>query len=302
MSAVIPSLLVLLVGLGVGWALRPVRTDGPQSPSAAWLAAEQHARRVVAVAWVVLLLVPVLVAIGPLMPGGVQRGAVLGILPCVAGIAFLLVSGLGELTWPRPVGSLRRAPLAPRRVRDVLPRALSVLTVIWVGLLTLLLLVCGAAAGRDGRSLSYSRAVGTLNTSTPFPGGYYGRPIGITLLVLVLLTALVLVLVTRRPAVSDTSPEADLTLRRTSSRRVLAGVQLVVAWTLAGCLYIAANAVRSVAPRWADAFGPGTSTSVAGICALIAVAIPVAAAVVAVRGSLTKASKPAAPARTRVTA
>lgn len=289
MSAVLPLLLVLLLGLGVGWALRPVRTDGPQSPSAAWLAAEQHARRVVAVAWIVLLLVPVLVAVGPMMPGGVQRGAVLGILPCVAGIAFLLVSGFGELTWPRPAGALRRAPLVRRRVLDVVPRALSILTAAWVGLLTILLLVCGAAAGTDGRSLSYSRAPGTLNTAGPFPGWYYGRPIGITLLVLVLLTVLVLVLVARRPAVSDTSPEADLALRRTSSRRVLAGVQLVVAWTLAGCLYIASTAVHSVQPRWADALGPGTSTTIAAILAFAAVGIPIAAAVVAVRGSVSKA-------------
>src|SRR6218665_2608602 len=226
MSAVLPLLLVLLLGLGVGWALRPVRTEGPQTPSAAWLAAEQHARRVVGVAWVVLLLVPVLVAVGPMMPGGVQRGALLGILPCVAGPPFLLVSGSAQLPCPRPAGALRRAPLVRRRVRDVVPRALSVLTGVWVGLLATLLLVCGAAADRGGRSLSYSYAPGRVNSTGPFPGWYYGRAIGLTLVAPLLLTVLVLVLVARRPAVSDTSAEADLALRRTSSRRVLAGVQL----------------------------------------------------------------------------
>ncbi|WP_028045087.1 hypothetical protein [Cellulomonas sp. URHE0023] len=300
MSAAVPLLLVLLVGLGVGWALRPVRTEGPQSPSEAWLAAEQHGRRVMTVAWAVLLLVPVLVIVGPFTHGWSQGGVLLGTLPGVAGIAFLLVSGFGELTWPRPVGALRRAPLVRRRLRDLLPRALSILTAVWVGLLAALLLTCGAAGGQDGRSLSYSRTAGTLNRSSPFPGWYYGLPIASTLLVLLLLTGVVLVLVVRRPAVSDTSDEVDLALRRTSLRRVLAGVQLVVAWTLAGCLYIASNAVRGVEPRWADALGPGTSTTVAALCALTAVLIPVAAAVVAVRGSVDKAGPTAARVRATV--
>ena len=51
----------------------------------------------------------------------------------------------------------------------------------------------------------------------------------------------------------------------TSARRVLAGVQLVVAWTLAGCLFFAANALATVQPRWADAFGPGTSGAVGDV-------------------------------------
>jgi hypothetical protein len=257
---------------------------------------------VVAVAWAVLLLVPLLVIVGPFTHGWNQGGVLLGILPGVAGIAFLLVSGFGELAWPRPAGALRRAPLVRRQVRDLVPRALSILTAVWVGLLATLLLVCGAAAGRDGRSLSYSRAPGTVNRSSPFPGWYYGRPIALTLVVLLLLTVVVLTLVARRPAVSDTSAEADLALRRTSSRRVLAGVQLVVAWTLAGCLYIASNVVRGVEPRWADAFGPGTSTTVAAGCALAAVLIPIVAAVVAVRGSVAKAGVAGARTRTTVAA
>ncbi|MET0789753.1 MAG: hypothetical protein ABWY33_10975 [Cellulomonas sp.] len=280
--------VVLLLGLvlGVGWALRPVRTTGPTTPSQAWVAAERHARRVTLVAWCVLIPVPLLVLAlsTPLLPG-VTLGAVTAALPSLAGIGFLAVHVAGELTWPRPDGPVRRAPLVRRGIRDVAPRALSVLTGVWVALLALLLVVCGAAAGTGGRSLSYAYAAGAVRTTSPFPGWYYGRWIGVPLVVLVAGTIAVLALVARRPAVADTDPADDLTLRRTSARRVLAGIQLTVAWTFAACLLVAANAVRGVQPRWADAFGPGSSAAVASTVAVVAVAIVLAAPVVALRSS-----------------
>ena len=116
-----------------------------------------------------------------------------------------------------------------------------------------------------------------MNTASPFPGWYYGRWIGVALAILVVGCIAVLALVARRPAVADTDPADDLTLRRTSARRVLAGVQLTVGWTFAACLFVAANAVRSVQPRWADAFGVGSSAGVAAAAAVVAVAIAAAA-------------------------
>ena len=285
--------LVLLLGLvlGIGWALRPVRTTGATSPSEAFVAAERHARRVTAVAWCVLVPVPVLVltlaptasafALTNPAVGGVVPGAV----PLLAGVGFAAVHLVGELTWPRPDGPVRRAPLVRRRIRDVAPRALLALTCTWAALLALLLVVCGAAAGSDARSLSYSHAGRVVNTASPFPGWYYGRWIGVALVILVVGCLAVLALVARRPAVADTDPADDLTLRRTSARRVLAGVQLTVGWTFAACLFVAANAVRSVQPRWADAFGVGSSEAVASTAAVVALAIAAAAPVIALRCS-----------------
>jgi hypothetical protein len=286
MSGAVWMVLVLLLGVGVAWSLRPVLTHGPTSPSQAWLGAERHARRVTAGAWVALVPLPVLLAMS--VSGhlhGPSRGAFVAALPGIAGIAFLAVHTGGERTWPRPQGAVRRAPLVRRRLRDVAPRGLSTLTATWFVLLGGLLVVCGLAAGTGGRSLSYAHPDGMTSTSSPFPGLYYGRTIAPTMLVLALGCLGVLALVARRAAISDTSPGDDTALRRTSARRVLAGVQLVVVWTLAGCLFFASNALATVQPRWADAFGPGTSEAVGDIGRFLALALLLVGAVVAVRAS-----------------
>jgi hypothetical protein len=288
-TALFPVLVVVLLAAGVAAVLRPVRTAGSATPSEAWIAAEQHARRTSATAWAILLTAALVVAIavGSYLHGLVA-GLVLAATPALAGLAFLGVHLVGEHTWPRPDGAVRRAPLARRRVRDITPRGLGWLTGTWFVVLVVLLALCAAAAGTGGRSLSYAQADGSVSTASPFPGWYYGRVIVPLVLLLALGCLGTLVLVARRAAVADTAPQDDLVLRRTSARRVLAGAQLVVAWSLVGCLFFAANAVRGVQPRWADAFGPGTAVPVAACATLIAVAVAVVAPVVAVRGSVAR--------------
>lgn len=281
--------LVVLLVAGLCWALRPVRTLGPMTPSQAWLTAERHARRVSAAAWTAVVPLPVLLAAG--IGGtlnGPARGAVVAALPAVAGLAYLAVHAVGERTWPRPAGAVRRAPLVRRRIRDVAPRALSWVTVTWFAALAVLLGVCALAAGTGGRSLSYAHADGVVATTSPFPGLYYGRTIAPTMVLLGLGCLGVLVLVTRRAAVSDTSPADDTTLRRMTAGRVLAGVQLVAAWTLAGCLFFAAHGVASVQPVWADAFGRGSSDATGAVGQFLAFALVIVSVVVAFRGSRTR--------------
>ncbi|MGY4643468.1 hypothetical protein [Cellulomonas sp. URHB0016] len=282
MAGAVPLLLVLLLVGGVVAALRPVRTPAHVSASEAWLAAERHARRVTLGAWAVLLVVPWLLAGAFDIPA--PMGADLAVAPATGGIAFLVVHLGGELTWPRPAGPVRRAPLVRRGVRDVAPRALSRLTATWAALLAVLLVVCGATAGADGRSLTVAHGERTTSTASPFPGWYYGRVVLPAAVVVVVLCLVALALVARRAAVADTTPDDDLALRRTSARRVLAGVQLVLAWTLSGCLFFAANAVRSAGPRW----GTGGSTASAVVAAggaLLAVTVAVASVVVAVQAT-----------------
>jgi len=306
MAAWLPTLVILLLVGGVAVALRPVRTAGPVTPSEAWSGAQNHARLTSAVAWAVLLSMALVVAlaVGPFIHGQ-ALGALIGATPALAGLAFLVVTLVGELTWPRPVGAVRRAPLVRRRTRDITPRALAWLTTTWLVALVLLLVVCAVAAGSDGRSLSYARSAVEVSTASPFPGWYYGRVILPPVILLAAGCLGVLVLVARRAAVADTAPEDDLQLRRTSARRILAGVQLVLAWTLAGCLFFAANCVNAVTPRWADAFGPGTSVTVAAGAALLAVAVALAAPVVAVRASVSRdlrSTVPELPRQSRVAA
>ncbi|GEK22114.1 hypothetical protein [Cellulomonas xylanilytica] len=287
-------ILVALLVAGLAWSLRPVRTAGPATPSQAWIAAERHARRVSAAAWAALVPLPVLLAAaltGSL--SGPSRGAVVAALPAVAGIAFVAVHAAGELTWPRPAGAVRRAALARRRIRDVTPHTLAWLTAAWFAALGVLLTVCALAAGTGGRSLSYAHADQLVSTASPFPGAYYGRTIVPATVLLGLGCVGVLLLVARRAAVSDTSPTDDVALRRTSAARILAGVQLVAACTLAGCLFFAANAVAAVQPRWADAFGRGSSEVVGTVGRLTALVIVIVSVVVAVRASRARPSAPA---------
>jgi hypothetical protein len=284
MSGMLPLLLVLLLVGGVVVALRPVRTPARVTASEAWLAADRHARRVTLGAWAMLLLVPWLLADALERPAPMGSG--LAVAPAVGGVAFLVVHLGGELTWPRPHGPVRRAPLARRGVRDVAPHALSRLTATWAGLLTVLLVVCGVTAAPGGRSVSAMHGDQVMSTSGPFPGWFYGRLVLPAAAVVVVLCVVVLALVARRPAVADTTPDDDLALRRTSARRVLAGVQLVLAWTLSGCLFFAANAVHSAEPRWGT--GSATASAVVSVSGLLlAVAIAVASVVIAVQATRT---------------
>ncbi len=286
MSGALPLLLVLVLLLGVAVVLRPVRTVGPVSRSQAFDAAERHARRVTVVAWALLVPVPVLVTkvVTPLLHG-TATGAYLGAVPAVAGGTFVLAHLAGELTWPRPDGPVRRAPLVHRSARDVLPRALTVVTATWSLLLGALLVTAALTGGADGRSLTAAHADGTTSTASPFPGWYYGRVIATATAVVLLLCVAVLALVVRRAAVADTDPSDDRALRRTSARRVLAGVQLVVAWTLAGCVFFATITVRNAQPRWTQALGPDASSVLLGVGTIGALTVAVTAVVVAVVGS-----------------
>ncbi|WP_028050123.1 hypothetical protein [Cellulomonas sp. URHD0024] len=286
---------ILLLFTVVAWSLRPVRTVGPTTPSEAWVAAERHARRVVAFAWLVLLLAPaqalLVIESGRAFNLLALGGPMIAALPLIGGMGFLAVGAIGEVTWPRPVGAVRRAALERRRVRDIAPRGLSILTGTWTALLVAVLVVCGAVADDPGGALSKADSLGYFRVARPFPGWHYGRPLMLALVLVLLATFVVLALVARRPPVSDTAPAADVALRRTSCRRILAGVQLVLAWTFAGCLFFSARAIGVLETSWA--LGPDAWETIRLASEYVAVSIPVVSAVIAVRGSRAKAPAPA---------
>ena len=292
MSLVLLMNGVLVLGLAVavtiGVALRPTRTVGPITPSDAWVAASRHAGRVSASAWAALVTAPLLVAV-LVVPAlaGLTTGLVTGLLPAAGGAAFLAVHALGELTWPRPTGAVRRAALVPRRIRDVAPRRLSALVLGWSVALLALLATCAAVATDDGRGLSWRHGADVTSTSGPFPGWFYGRWLIPAVLLVLLGCVAVLRQVAGRPAVSDTSTEDDAALRRLSARRVLAGVQLVLGGTLAGCLGTASQALRGTQGGAVDgvALGDPVVVALALVGSLLSVAVAVTSVVVAARSS-----------------
>ncbi|QGQ19792.1 hypothetical protein GC089_11905 [Cellulomonas sp. JZ18] len=192
----------------------------------------------------VTLAAPALAAPGP------RQGLLLGAVPAAAGLAFLLVAAVGERTWPRPDGAIRRAPLRPRRVRDVAPRALRRLTWGWTGGLALATLVLGLTAAPDGRSVALRLSPDATSGAGPYPGWAYGLPLTAAALVVLAAAEGVLRLVTARPVVAATTDEDDARLRRASAGRALAGTQLVLGGTLAGVLGVAGGTLRVVATPW----------------------------------------------------
>lgn len=167
----------------------------------------------------------------------------LATMPALVGTVTVLAASVAELTWPRPQGQVRRASLTARRGADA-PRlrwALAATTVV-----TAAALVTGAfTAGSDGRSLELQwadRAAG----HGPYPGWPYVVPMGLACIALLLVTALGLALVARRPALGVGHEAADRILRHASAVRVLRGAVFGMAATAAGLLFVMGGAVFGI--------------------------------------------------------
>lgn len=281
--------VVGVVGVLVGLVLLTVRggLSGPPAPSEAAAASRRHGVATHVAAWVVPLLVgPVglLLATRALPLVGVWDGpahnAFLAALhPAVLGLLYLAVHAVGELTWPRPTGMVRRAALEPRGPRDVVPRVMHRVTWGWFGALVLALVVFGATA-TDGRKIT-ATGLATSATAGPYPGWFYGVPLLVAATVLVVACEGVLRLVARRPAVVDADPTYDAASRRLSAHRALRGVELLLAGILGAVLVLAGSALRGVGhqPLGPVVMGLGVGVCLAGVVLAMLPAAPAVPAV-----------------------
>ena len=237
---------VLAVALLVWAALRASSRPAPTLGAAADRA-RRHALVVDVLAWVLLVLALFggFAAVSA-QPLSLQQGLLLGLVPAVSGTLFALVHAAGDLTWPRPTGTVRRAPLVRRTVRDVAPTRLRRALWSWVGILTVGLVSAGLVADETARAFPRSGADWT-SASGPFPGWFYGGPLLTAAAVVLLAAELTLLLVARRPVVADADPAWDLGLRRLSAHRVLRGTQAVLGLTTAGVLAVAGTAILNAA-------------------------------------------------------
>lgn len=230
----------------------PLRQPSPASA----LRARRHLEVVTGLAWVALVSVA---AVGLKGTGGLgpfTAAQLAGLVPLAAGTAFLLVVVVGELTWPQPSGSVRRAVLVRRSTRDLLGRALPAWSAALAVTLVVVLVAAGLTATDDGHSVGRTDphgrflvdgqvTFGEVTTAVgPYPGWYYGVSLLVATALLGALTSLVLRMITSQPAVADVHEADDQALRRTSVRRVLAGVQTVLGVTLGGVLYFGGTALH----------------------------------------------------------
>ena len=269
--AVLAPLVLLAVVVAVSWTLAASRT-APPSREAAVAAGRAHARRTAGAAIGLGAAAAIYVGttqLGNSSPGGLGVTAIL--VPITFGVVHTAVLGIGELTWPRPDGEVRRARLVHRGLLDAAPRRL-VRTAAVAGGLTAGTLVLGALLA-DATGRGFSAGNNSLGgRATPFPGLFYGVPAGVGLLTLGVLAVAVLRIVANRPAVATEDDRIEAALRRASAHRVVrvaAGVPLFVT---GGLLFVGGNAVHSVAGHVglpvADAAGVGAA--VLGVVALLA--------------------------------
>ncbi len=290
---------VIVVGVGalllatVGLALAAVLSRRPvPPPSEAAEAARRHGVLVSIAAWLLpsmlgpflLMTVAGLVFRWGGLDGPATMNALLaGLYPALFGLGYLGVHAVGERTWPRPAGPVRRATLVHRRVSDVAPTWLR-RTVLGLATAAVAVLVaCGATGAEDGRSISTSGFAGdtfATRSASPYPGWDFAVPLLVAVVLVALAAEGVLRLVARRPAILDADPTYDAASRRLSSHRALRGAALVIGCSLAGVLVVAGTALQGVElrPLGITAAILGVVT---GLGSLVVTAIPAQPAVVA---------------------
>src|SRR4051812_15425608 len=114
---------MLLVAVATVAAGTAVARRSPPSRETSVAAARSHAVHASAAAILLGAMAAVYVGttrLGDARPGGLGVTALL--VPISFGVVHTLVIGLGELTWPRPDGEIRRARLVRRSLLDAAPR------------------------------------------------------------------------------------------------------------------------------------------------------------------------------------
>src|SRR4051794_4479767 len=124
--ALLPVLVVLALAVAVGGAFTAARRAG-RSRERSVRSARRHGLVVALLAPVAGIVVVVFLVgagadVGHGWPGNVGDALVLA--PLAYAFTHTVVLLVGELTWPRLAGQVRRARLVPRRLADVAPRRL----------------------------------------------------------------------------------------------------------------------------------------------------------------------------------
>jgi hypothetical protein len=247
--ALLPVLLVVVLAAAVTVGAALTRRV-PPSAEATVATARRHASWTALAA--VVLAAAAALAVGVTSPftgdGPASLGTAALLVPVTFGVVHTAVLVLGELTWPRPQGPLRRARLVRRGLLDAAPRWLVRLAGGTVVGAVATLGLGAVLAGDDGRSVSLRSTDGLLTgAASPFPGWAYGGPATLGLLLLTALTLAALRVVATRAAVVTADERAESALRRASAHRVLRGAVGSALVTTSGLVLVAGMSTRSAA-------------------------------------------------------
>lgn len=191
------------------------------------------------------LLVGVVVAVAVAQTGTLGRGPMLA-GPLLA-LCVLLGVVLGELRVTAPPAEERTAALEVRRVRDYAPRVLGPVVLAAAALLGVLLAVTTALGsaddlGRAGRSLFRQCSPVLSEARGPWPGSFYSVPLALVVGLGLVVAALALRQVVRRPR-QGSDLAADDALRHRAAETVTAAAGLLVAVPFTGVATIAGIAL-----------------------------------------------------------
>jgi hypothetical protein len=183
------------------------------------------------------------------LPTPTAAGVLLAAGPFAVAAVACLVRVAGELTWPRPQGVVRTAPLTRRTTRGLCGRRIDILLAT-SALLAVVLVVTGVTAAGDGTTVASPErpvpGVGTVSGAAgPYPGWPYGVPMLAGLAVALVCLVVALRVVARRAPLDGLGHEQDDALRRTSATRLLGVVQLCVGGATALVLAVAGQAARN---------------------------------------------------------
>jgi hypothetical protein len=235
------------------------------------------------------------------LPSPAAPGALLAAGPFAVAVVACLVRAAGELTWPRPQGTVRTAPLNRRTVGGLGGWRLWVLH--GTSVLLVVVLVTTGLTATDGTTVAAQEravpGVGTVSGSAgPYPGWPYGMPMLVGLAATLVCAYVTLRVIVRRAPLAGLGHEEDDALRRTSAGRLLSVLQLCVGGAAALVLVVAGQAARNAGTThyavddvWQEVadpalVGPGTAALVLGLV------VGVASVVVAV-GALGVGRRPA---------
>jgi hypothetical protein len=166
---------------------------------------------------------------------------------------------VGEALVRPPAGAVRTAALEIRRIRDYLPRDLTILVAPTIGLLMVVLAATTAAGspddlGRPGRALVIRCSADLASRRGPWPGAYYSLPLALVVFVGVLAAGGTLWRIARRPRAGGEPVEVatDDGQRRQAATAVVGAVGVLVAAPLSGVCAIAAAALlrEDCGPAW----------------------------------------------------
>lgn len=194
-------------------------------------------RRAIAATVLAVLAAATVVVLSSWPEGG---GIRLATMPALAATVGMILSGLGELSFPRPRGERREASIAVRRGTTV--GRLGPLFLAGLGASAVLLVITSLTAGPSGRSLERVWPTGRAYGG-PYPGVPYAVPLGLALALLALATWWSLRRVDARPALGPGLEEVDRAIRIAGRVRVL---RLAAAGSLATAAGVSLGMSRSL--------------------------------------------------------